>query len=168
MEFVKIIAKRNGFAYNIVDHPRRYKQISQAGLTDFEMINKLAKQCGYSVRVQNAELYFQPMTKTYDENKSLAKTFVMRDRSHPLGSTLYSFSPVIGESLDQNGEYKAAVRVAGVDSITPGVGGLVPPKIQSPSFTSTGARNVKVSFDMFVFDANMDKVIVLLVITFET
>jgi hypothetical protein len=38
--------------------------------------------------------------------------------------------------------------------VTPGVGGFVPPKVKSPTFISTGARNIKVSFDIFVFDAN--------------
>jgi len=117
-DVVKQIAKRIGFAFNVVDHPRVYKQISQAGLTDLEMLHKLAKQCGYSLRLQNAEIHFQPVTKVYDEVKSVAKVFTRREQSHPEGSTLYSFTPHIGESLDQDGEYKAAVGVAGVDSLT--------------------------------------------------
>lgn len=117
-DVVKKIAKRNGFAYHVTAHPRKYKQISQAGMTDLEMLHKLAKQCGYSLRIQNAEIYFQPVNKVYDEMKSIARTFIRRDQSHPDGSTLYSFTPHIGESLDQNGEHKAATQVAGVDRLT--------------------------------------------------
>ena len=114
-DVVKKIAKRAGFAFNVADHPRVFKQIAQAGLTDLEMLHKLAKQCGYSLRLQNAEIHFQPVTKLYDEMKSAAKIFTLRDQSHPSGSTLYSFTPHIGETLDQDGEHKAAVSVAGVD-----------------------------------------------------
>lgn len=117
-DVVKTIAKRVGFAFNVVNHPRIYKQIAQAGLTDLEMLHKLAKQCGYSLRLQNAEIHFQPVTKVYDELKASARIFTRREQSSPDGSTLYSFTPHIGESLDQEGEHKSAVGVNGVDSFT--------------------------------------------------
>ena len=117
-DVVKKIAKRVGFAYNVIDHPRIFKQIAQAGLTDLEMLQQLAKKCGYSLRIQNAEIHFQPVTKVHDEMKSVAKVFRLRD-ANAAGTTIYSFTPHIGESLDQEGEYKAAVGVAGVDKFNP-------------------------------------------------
>jgi len=117
-EIVIAIAKRNNFAYKVAPHPRVYPQISQAGLTDMEMINKLAKQCGYSARFKNAEIYFQPMLKLYDEGRKNAQTLVLRDSSDPQGSTLYSFDPLIGESLEHDGEYKSATAISGVDAFT--------------------------------------------------
>lgn len=113
-DVVKKIAKKIGFAYNVVDHPRIFKQIAQAGLTDLEMLQHLAKKCGYSLRIQNAEIHFQPVTKLHDELKAIAKIFTMKDANAP-GTTIYSFKPHIGESLDQEGEYKAAIAVSGVD-----------------------------------------------------
>jgi hypothetical protein len=39
--------------------------------------------------------------------------------------------------------------------ITPGVGGFDPAKIQTPQYTSSGAKRIKLSFDLYPFDANM-------------
>ena len=118
-DIVTTIAKRNGFAYDVDAHPRVYPQVSQAGLTDMEMMVKLAKQCGYLLRVSNTEVYFQSMTKLYEEFRENAPIFYLRDASNPEGSTLYSFEPLIGESLEyEDGEYKAATAVAGVDRFT--------------------------------------------------
>lgn len=117
-EIVIEIAKRNNFAYRVTPHPRVYTQIAQAGLTDMEMINKLAQQCGYSVRFNNAEIYFQPVLKVYDEIRENAQTLVLRDADDPAGSTLYSFNPLIGESLEHDGEYKSATAISGVDAFT--------------------------------------------------
>lgn len=117
-EIVKKIAKRHNFSYQVEDHPRVYPQIAQAGLTDVEMLNKLAKQCGYSLRLTNAEIYFQPVTKMYEEQRENAPIFFLRDAQDPLGSTLYSFKPLLGESLEHDGESKSASAVGGVDKDT--------------------------------------------------
>lgn len=117
-EIVKKIAIKHNFAYSVTDHPRVYPQISQAGLTDVEMLNKLAKQCGYSLRLTNAEIHFHPVTKLYEEMRESAATFYLRDAQDPQGSTLYSFNPMIGESLEHNGESKSAGAVGGVDKNT--------------------------------------------------
>jgi hypothetical protein len=117
-QIIAKIAKRNNFAYNAEPHPRVYDQVSQAGLTDVEMMTKLAKQCGYSLRLSNSEIYFQPVTKMYDEERENAPRFALRDANDPQGSNLYSFKPLVGESLDQDGEYKAATAVSGVDKHT--------------------------------------------------
>lgn len=117
-EIVVEIAKRNNFAYSVAQHPRVYSQISQAGLTDMEMINKLAKQCGYAVRYKNAEIYFQPILRMYEEGRENAQILTLRDADDPAGSTLYSFDPLIGESLEHDGEYKSATAVSGVDAYT--------------------------------------------------
>lgn len=117
-DIVTKIAKRNKFAYSIDSHPLVYPQLSQAGLTDFEMINKLAKHCGYTVRFHNAEIYFQSITKLYEEERENAPIYVMRDAQNPKGSTLYSFTPIAGESIEYDNEYKSATAVAGVDAYT--------------------------------------------------
>lgn len=117
-QVVAKIAKRNGFAYNAIPHPRIFKQIAQAGLTDLQMLQKLAKQAGYSLRLQNAEIHFSPVTQLHDQEKKNAPRFVMRDQANPSGSTIYSFKPIIGESLEIDGEHKSATAVAGVDKYT--------------------------------------------------
>lgn len=107
-------AKEHGFACLTVPHPRIYPQISQAGHTDWEFMVRLAKQCGYSLRTQNTELYFQPMLNDYTNYRAQASKFTMRPEYDPAGTTIYSFKPLIGETLEFENTFKAAVAISGV------------------------------------------------------
>jgi hypothetical protein len=112
---IKSIATDHDFVCYALPHPRVFAQISQAGLSDWAFMAKLAKQCGYSLRTENTELYFQPMLEDYKNLRSEAPSFVMQNLSMPGGSTLYSFSPIISESVEYEGAWKSAVAVSGVD-----------------------------------------------------
>jgi len=115
---IQKIAKKYKFVAFTVGHPRIYPQVSQAGHTDWELMVRLAKQSGYSLRAENTEIYFQPMLYEYTSKRSEAAYFVMRDSNDPNGSTIYSFEPMIGESLTYDGDMKAAVAVSGLDTAT--------------------------------------------------
>jgi len=115
---IQNIANAHGFAAYTVPHPRIYDQVSQAGHTDWELMVRLAKQSGYSLRTENTEIYFQPLLHEYENKKSEAPLFVMRDANDPSGSTIYSFSPTISESLEYDGDSKAAIAISGFDSAT--------------------------------------------------
>jgi len=115
---IKQIAKRNNFVCFAVPHPRIYPQVAQAGHSDWEIMVRLAKQSGYSLRAENTELYFQPMMYEYTNKRQEANKFVMRGANDTSGSTIYSFDSVIGESLPQDEETKAAVALSGLDSVS--------------------------------------------------
>lgn len=112
------LAKKYGFAYKITPHPRVYKQISQAGMTDWELLVKLAKQSGYAVHVENTTLYFQPILKEFEDYILEAPTFSKVDAGTKFFNPLYSFKPIVGETLGHDGADKAAVSVAGIDAET--------------------------------------------------
>jgi len=112
---IQQIANKHNFVAFTIPHPRIYPQVVQAGHTDWELCVRLAKQCGYSLRTQNTELYFQPMLYEYTTHRSEASTFVMNMPDNPNGSTLYSFTPTISETLEYDGDKKGAVAVGGVD-----------------------------------------------------
>ena len=112
---IKEIAERNEFSYSIVDHPRVYPQIAQAGVTDWLLMVRLAKQCGYSLRTENTSIYFEPLTEDFTTYKSQANIFEMRNANDPEGSTLYSFNPIIGETLHWEAGSKSATAVSGID-----------------------------------------------------
>ena len=112
------IAEKHNFACYAVAHPRVYPQIAQSGHTDWELLVRLAKQCGYTLRATNTELYFQPMLEDFYRYKEEAKTFTMKQANDPSGSTMYSFRPLIGESIDYEDATKAAIAVSGVDTWT--------------------------------------------------
>ena len=113
---IQEIATANGFVAFTVPHPRIYPQAAQAGHTDWEMMVRLAKQSGYSLRTENTEIYFQPFLHEYTNKLSEAPIFVMREANDPSGSTIYSFEPTISESMNYDGDAKAAIAVSGFDS----------------------------------------------------
>lgn len=142
---INTIATKNNFACYAVPHPRIYPQVAQAGHTDWEMCVRLAKQSGYSLRTENTEIYFQPMLYEYKSKRAEAPTFTMRDPDDPSGSTLYSFTPVIGQSVSYDGDYKSAVSVSGVDSLS-----LQPMAItQQNRAKVTRARSIPEFFDRY-------------------
>lgn len=117
-QVAKQIAEKHNFACYSVPHPRVYPQIAQSGSTDWELLVKLAKQSGYTLRATNTELYFQPMHEDFYRYKEEAKTFTMRQANDSAGSTLYSFRPIIGEDIDYDGNVKSAPAARGVDNFT--------------------------------------------------
>ena len=114
-EVIKKIATIHNFVCYAAPYARVYPQISQAGLSDWQLMTRLAKQCGYTLRAQNTELYFQPIMEEYTKYRSEAPVFTMRSMAHPDGSNMYSFKPVISESMTYDEGTKAAVAITGVD-----------------------------------------------------
>lgn len=109
------IAKRYNFSYGVTPHPRVYPQIAQSGQSDWQLLVRLAKQCGYSLRAENTELYFKPLDEDFSTYKGEALRFYMNDANNPEGSTIYSFKPIVGETLsfDDSGT-KSATAISGM------------------------------------------------------
>lgn len=110
------IAKKHNFSYGVTSHPRVYPQIAQSGQSDWQLLVKLARQSGYSLRAENTELYFKPLDEDFAAYKSEAPRFYMNDANNPEGSTIYSFRPIVGETLgfDDAGGTKSATAVSGI------------------------------------------------------
>ena len=112
------IARKYGFAFKVTPHPRVYPQISQAGLTDWELMVKLAKQCGYFLRAENTELYFQPFLQEFKDYLGEALSYEKNDAGFKSLNALYSFRPIIGETLSSHDADKYATSIAGIDPRT--------------------------------------------------
>jgi hypothetical protein len=108
------IASKHGLVAITNPHPRVFEQISHPGLTDWQMLVKLAKQIGWGLRTENTEVYLKPLLEDYKELRAEAPTFTQLQVGMGLGS-VYTFKPIISESLSFDGDMKAAVAVGGVD-----------------------------------------------------
>jgi phage protein D len=118
IDVVKTIAREHNFAVDIDSHPRVYPQITQAGISDFQLLARLAQQCGYLFRVDNTTIKFKKVTTDYNANRGNAQKFDMREAGNPSGHSLYSFNLILGESNKYSDAYKSAVQVGGVDPTT--------------------------------------------------
>lgn len=114
-QVIKDMCVKHGLSFYGIPHPRIFDQIAHAGYTDWQMAVRLAKQIGHTLRAENTEIYFEPILHDYTKYRAEAFRYTMRDAHRPEGSTLYSFRPLIGESLEFDGDMKAAVAVSGVD-----------------------------------------------------
>ena len=114
-EVVRQIGAKHGFAISAIPHPRIFDQIAHAGHTDWQLLVRLAKQVGYTIRAENTELYFEPILEDYKNYRDQAPVFTMRHASSPQGSDLYKFEPMIGDSIDWDGDMKSAAAISGVD-----------------------------------------------------
>jgi len=147
-QIIKEIAASYNMACYAVAYPRVFPQVSQAGLSDWEFMVNLAKQCGYSLRTENTELYFQPILEDYTKYRTEAPKFVLRSASHPDGSSLYSFTPTISESMPYAEGTKAAIAVSGVDVL-----GQVPMSVAQQVRNKTTRTKKQIEFfDLFATD----------------
>jgi hypothetical protein len=142
-QIVTQIAKKYKFAHKTIPHPRIYDQVSQAGMTDWELMVKLAKQCGYSLRAENTELYFQPLMYDFEQLHEEAFSFQKIDAGFRPINMLYSFKALVSETSDHELGSKSAASVSGVDPIT---GKLVSHTVQDRG-NPTRARSNQEFFD---------------------
>jgi phage protein D len=136
-DVVRAIAKDYNFSSaNVVDHPRVFEQVTQAGHTELQLMSRLAKQCGYSLRIENTSIYYAPFTYNYSQKRNNAKVFVMSDANEPGGSTIYSFQLTLGDSVAYKDSYKSAVQVGGINPQSNEINLVTNPRQQTINQTS--------------------------------
>jgi len=114
---VRELAKKHRFAFDITPHPRVFAHITQGGMSDWELCAKLAKQCGYTFRVEGTTVYFEPITKQFTDKREASKVYSMGSMATPALTNMYSFKPLLGDSVHLDGETFGAVAVHGSDPI---------------------------------------------------
>lgn len=113
-QVISDIADANSFSYVAIPTKRIYDQISQAGMSDWELMVKLAKQNGYSLKADNTSLIFQPLTQDFTDLRQEAAYYTLRGLE-TVASGIYSFKPMIGEAIPYADASKATVAISGVD-----------------------------------------------------
>jgi phage protein D len=132
---VQQIASANNFALDFDTHPRVYSQLVQPGISDFQFLSRLAQQCGYTFWVENTTIHFKGLLKDFNDYKSTAQNFVMRQSGDPKGHSIYSFNLTLGESIKYFDAQKSAVQVGGVD-VTSGKSSIVTNQIRPTSINT--------------------------------
>lgn len=116
-QIIAEIAKKYNFAYKVVPHPRVYSQVSQAGLTDWQFMVYLARECGYFLRAENTEIHFKPFTEDFIRLINESPSFQKADGGFKPVNPIYSFKPTLSETLDVFGFKKSANSIAGVNPV---------------------------------------------------
>lgn len=118
-QVAKLIAKKYNFAADITKHPRIFPQLSQHGESDWSFLVKSALKGGWLFRVDGVSLIFKPIDEYYLKHARNAASYVMASMARPfIGSDLYSFVPIVGESIPFPDSAKSVKAYSGVNPYT--------------------------------------------------
>jgi hypothetical protein len=121
-QIAKTIAKKYKFTADITPHARVFPQIAQHGESDWEFLVKCAKKCGYYFRVDGTTLIFKPIDEFYKKYKKHSPSYNLQNipisAADIVGSDIYSFTPIVGESIPFLDATKSSTSFSGVNPIT--------------------------------------------------
>jgi phage protein D len=156
-EVVSIVAKRNGLKAVVSGHPVRYSQITQQGESDWEFLQRLAEDSGYTIAIKEKTLLFRTIDEIVSESIGGMPILYQEQTFMPKFSsfeeqTLDKFTPLYGEYLESpdlpNNSFKIT---RGVDPI------------KALSFTSTESpknkQQVRKSKPEPIFNQELTKVV---------
>jgi len=160
-QVVADLAQQNNFSYIAVPSPRVYDQISQSGMTDWELMVKLAKQNGYSLKADNTSIIFQPLTQDFTDVRQEAPYYAMRGLE-TRATGIYSFTPLIGESIPYEDAQKTTVAINGTDranSVSHSYVNQTPntktrKKTSDPVFDAYHTRTVAPTYEIAKYEAD--------------
>ena len=143
-QVVADIATRNNFSYIALPTERIYDQISQAGMSDWELMAKLARQNGCSLKADNTTIIFQPLTQEFTDTRQQAAFYTMGGLDGK-ATGIYSFKPLIGDSIPYDDIRNATVAISGVDRST----AVDHVNTNQKSLKTTRAKPVPTVFDTY-------------------
>jgi hypothetical protein len=94
------ICKKHGLNTITERHPRIREQVVQAGQSDWQMLQRLAKQCGFALRAENTTIYFLSKNKIYGDKKASAPYFKYNDgvtKAQRMYGTCFMFKPELSD-----------------------------------------------------------------------
>jgi len=121
---VEEIANKHGLVAIADPHPRLFPQIAHPGLTDWQMLVKLAKQVGWGLRTENTEVYFQPLLEDYKTYRAQAPRdeFFDRYNTDAVAPSLEIMEYEAEAAELRNAfPYRATVKVIGQTRLRPGM-----------------------------------------------
>lgn len=98
------IARRHGYKAEVVKHNLVFKQVSQSGQSDWQLLSRLAQQCGYALRVENSKLIFKPkedLRKASRKHAQVFKYLPSYNGAYASYMTVYDFLPTMAEHVPE-------------------------------------------------------------------
>jgi phage protein D len=157
-EVVSIVAKRNGLKAAVSGHPVRYSQITQQGESDWEFLQRLAADSGYTISVKDKTILFRTIDEIVSDSIGGMPILYQEQTFMPKFSsfeeqTLDRFTPLYGEYLESPDLPNNSIKITrGVDPI------------KALSFTSTESpksnRQVRKSKPEPIFNQELTNIVV--------
>ena len=100
------VVKKHGMNAITERHPRIREQVVQAGQSDWQLLQRLANQCGFALRAENTTIIFCSKNKIYADKKPYAAYFRYSDgvtKAQRMFGTCFMFKPVISDESPDRG-----------------------------------------------------------------
>jgi len=120
-DVVRDVARRHGLNYDVEDHPRVYGQIAQAGDSYWKLLNRLAEETGYVLRVEGGTILFRSRDSMTLHFRPIAPLLQMMRTKNPASqaySDIINFKAQSGEFNQELGSSRASRTITGVDPKT--------------------------------------------------
>ncbi len=117
-EVVRIIAAQHGLDYDVEDHPRVYNQITQAGESYWQLLNRLADETGYVLRMDGATLRFRSRKSFTQHYRPIAIRMDFAQGANPnlrLAAEVQEFKARVGAANPEFGTLHASRSGSGID-----------------------------------------------------
>lgn len=114
---VRSVAQASSFGAVTQRHPRVFKAVGQSGQSDWQLLRRLAKQTGYALRAEGANVTFVSKEKLFYDRLSAAPTFKYLDTDAPAESAfadILSFEPIISDEAPDLSGARVNRKVGGV------------------------------------------------------
>jgi len=124
-EIVKDIAKKTKLKAVTTPHSTRFSQISQYGLSYWEMLQELAFKVGYFCWEENATIYFLSVDETIKRNFGSIPLLSFTEEFIPpfyswTERTLDKFEPVLGDLIENSDQpLRGKKHISAVDPVKP-------------------------------------------------
>lgn len=119
-QVVSKVCARHGLATVTQRHPRLRDNVSQSGETDWQLLQRLARQTGFALKCENTTVFFVSKSKIYNAKKKGAPYFKYVDgknqKQRTTGTCLY-FEPVVSDEVLELGTRVDRI-ITGISSTT--------------------------------------------------
>ncbi len=119
-QVVSKVCARHGLATVTQRHPRLRDNVVQSGQSDWQLLQRLARQTGFALKVENTTVFFLSKSKIYASKKDGAPYFKYQDgqnlKQRTTGSCLF-FEPVVSDEAVELGTRVERV-ITGISSST--------------------------------------------------
>jgi phage protein D len=116
-----VLARNQGLGAQVDAHPRTYPVMLQDTISDWALLQRLAAETGYVLRMEGTtlqfvsrarmEAYYKPRAQVYFQNRSAVANLQGLN-------TIISFTPVVGDYLPQVGATNTTKTITQVDPVT--------------------------------------------------
>jgi hypothetical protein len=142
-QVVSRVAKSHGLKADTQRHPRVHPTVSNTGLSEWQLIRRLALQSGFGLVVDGTTIKFKSKDQLFNDSLAKGLYFTYNNTGVPVMSqyaTLFSFTPALSDNAPEMGGARVERVVNGVSTVD---NKALTTRHRAPSKRRTATRGVR-------------------------